>query len=360
MQDLITQCKKEYATIDAQLQQPDVMNDIKRMTQLSRRHAELSTIITKITRLDAIDQQMRDNAELLASDDPEMAQMATEENAALAREQDMLTREVERLLVPKDPNDDKDVILEIRAGAGGDESGLFAAELFRMYTRYASLQGWSVTILNTHATGVGGYKEIVCEISAGAKGKPVYSDLKYESGVHRVQRIPETEKQGRIHTSTATVAVLPKAEDVEIVIDPKDLRIDTFASSGPGGQSVNTTMSAVRITHIPTGTVVSCQDEKSQIKNKERAMGVLRSRIKQAEDERRAKEQGDARRSQIGTGDRSEKIRTYNFPQDRITDHRIKQNWSNIAGVLDGNLAPIITALQEEDARMKMASSTAD
>ncbi len=358
MKDLITQCKEEYTAIDAQLQQPDVINDIKRMTQLSRRHAELSTIITKIQRLDTIDRQMRDNAELLASNDPEIAQMATEENTTLAREHDTLTREIERLLVPKDPNDDKDIILEIRAGAGGDESGLFAAELFRMYTRYASLHGWTVTILNTHATGVGGYKEIICEISADTKGDPVYSNLKYESGVHRVQRIPETEKQGRIHTSTATVAVLPKAEDVEIIIDPKDLRIDTFASSGPGGQSVNTTMSAVRITHIPTGTVVSCQDEKSQIKNKERAMGVLRSRIKQAEDERRAKEQGDARRSQIGTGDRSEKIRTYNFPQDRITDHRIKKNWGNIASVLDGNLTPIITALQEEDARIKMTSST--
>ncbi len=356
MNDLIQQRKDEFAEIDKQLQDPAVVNDQKKMAELGRRHAELSGLITKIQRLEDITHEMHGNAEMISGDDAELSAMAVEENAALSREKDALAKEVDLLLVPKDPNDNKDVIMEIRAGAGGDESGLFAADLFRMYTRYADAQNWKVSILDSHTTGIGGYKEIVCEITAPANAEPVYSHLKYESGVHRVQRIPETEKQGRIHTSTATVAILPKAEEVDIEIHAKDLRIDTFASSGPGGQSVNTTMSAVRITHIPTGTVVSCQDEKSQIKNKERAMGVLRARIKQAQDEKRAKELGDARRDQIGTGDRSEKIRTYNFPQDRITDHRIKMNWSNIPGVLDGNLAPIITALQEEEARRKRAS----
>ncbi len=354
MDKLIQQCKEEYDTIDKQLQDPAIAQDPKKMATLGRRHTQLATILEKVRRLETITQQMQDNAQLLASDDADMAALAAEENAALAREKEQLQGELERLLIPKDPNDEKDVIVEIRAGAGGDESGLFAADLFRMYTRYAATQGWNVTILNTHPTGIGGYKEVICEISAPASAEPVYSRLKYESGVHRVQRIPETEKQGRVHTSTATVAILPKVEAVDITIDPKDLRIDTFASSGPGGQSVNTTMSAVRITHIPTGIVVSCQDEKSQIKNKERALSVLRARIKQAEDERQAKERGDERRSQIGTGDRSEKIRTYNFPQDRITDHRIKMNWSNINDILDGNLDPIITALQEEEARQKM------
>ncbi|MEN8252730.1 MAG: peptide chain release factor-like protein, partial [Patescibacteria group bacterium] len=235
---------------------------------------------------------------------------------------------------------------------------LFGANLFRMYSRFAEDNNWKVSILNSNATGIGGYKEIVFEISAPGDANPVYKYMKYESGVHRVQRIPETEKQGRIHTSTATVAVLPEAEDVEIDINEKDLRIDTFASSGPGGQSVNTTMSAVRITHIPTNTVVSCQDEKSQHKNKAKAMKVLRSRILQNEQEKHAKEVGDERRSQVGTGDRSEKIRTYNFPQDRITDHRIKKNWSGLEKTMDGNLNEIITALQEEDIRIKLEQQT--
>jgi peptide chain release factor 1 len=356
MQDIIAKCKTEYAEISEQLQDPAIVNNVQEMARLGRRQVELGGIMEKITRLETVTHDMQGNAEIInnSDSDPELAEMALAENTDLATEKESLQKEIEVMLLPKDPNDDKDIIVEIRAGAGGDESALFAAQLFRMYTRFAEEQGWRVSVMHTSPTGIGGMKEVIFEVDAGSNSEPVYALLKFESGVHRVQRIPETEKQGRIHTSTATVAVLPKAEEVDVVIDPKDLRIDTFASSGPGGQSVNTTMSAVRITHIPTGIVASCQDGKSQHKNKEQAMSVLRARILQAEQDARDKELGDARRSQIGTGDRSEKIRTYNVPQDRITDHRIKQNWSNVSGILDGALTPITDALREEDVKLKM------
>lgn len=352
MKAQIETIKKEYAEIQAQLNSPELVSDPKKMAELGKKQAEMTETISIISELEAIEKNMRENAEIVnMEEDGEMKQLAMDENIKLSEKKALSEKKLEVLLIPKDPNDGKNVIVEIRAGAGGDESALFATELFRMYSRFAEKNGWRVSILNSNSIGIGGYKEIIFEIT----GSMVFAKMKYESGVHRVQRVPETEKMGRVHTSTATVAVLPEAEEVELKIEEKDLRIDTFCSSGPGGQSVNTTKSAVRITHLPTDIVVSCQDEKSQIKNKDKAMKVLRSRLLQAQEEKISKELGDARKSQIGTGDRSEKIRTYNFPQDRITDHRVKQNWSNLPGILEGNLGDIINALSEEDKKLRMA-----
>jgi peptide chain release factor 1 len=336
MVEKLTAVETRYDQLTAEMADPAVQADTAKYRAHAKEVSELQPLVDAFRRYKEIESQVAATRELLK--DPDMQELAQEELRDLEARRDTLAAELKVLLIPKDPNDAKNVVLEIRAGTGGDEAALFASDLFRMYSRYAERQGWKLEVLNLSDTGVGGTKEVTALI----EGKAVFGRLKYESGVHRVQRVPATEASGRIHTSTATVAVLPEAEEVDIQIDPKDLRIDTFCSSGPGGQSVNTTYSAVRITHIPTGLVVSQQDEKSQIKNRAKAMKVLRSRLYEMEMRRQQEAIAKDRRTQVGTGDRSEKIRTYNFKENRITDHRFGYSMYQLTDALDGNIAELI------------------
>lgn len=348
IQDLLD----HYEQIKTMMSDPEVVTDQSRYREIAREFKRCEPIVKTYHSLEKTRTGLQDAREILEDPDAdsEMVELAQMEKEELEPQLEQLEKDLELLLLPPDPLDDKNIIMELRAGAGGDEAGLFVADLFRMYSRYADKVGWKTETLSTSETGVGGFKELSFSIS----GELVYSKLKFESGVHRVQRVPATESSGRIHTSTITVAVMPEVEEVDFEINPSDVRIDTFCASGPGGQSVNTTYSAVRLTHTPTGTVVSCQDEKSQIKNKEKAFKVLRARL--AEDERRRQEAKYAaqRSAQVGTGDRSEKIRTYNYPQGRVSDHRIGLTVHNLSGVLDGEVDSILDALIAEEHRKKL------
>ncbi len=349
MIDRLEATLEKYNSLTEELSKPEVLSDVKKMTSLSKEQASLADIIEKYKEYKKVVSDINDAKEML--DDKEMAAFAKEEISRLETEKENLEKELEVLLLPKDPNDDKNTIVEIRGAAGGDEANLFARDLFEMYSRYAENMGWKIEIINAVEGTSGGYSQIEFMV----KGENVYSKLKYESGTHRVQRVPSTESQGRVHTSTATVAVLPEVEDIDIEIKDSDIRVDVYRSSGAGGQGVNTTDSAVRITYLPTNTVVTCQNERSQLKNKEQAMKVLKSKIYEDLQKKQNAEIEDERRSKIGTGDRAEKIRTYNYPQNRVTDHRINLTIMQLDRIMQGKLDEIIEALINEDQRRKLA-----
>ncbi|ATD55938.1 peptide chain release factor 1 [Clostridium chauvoei] len=343
--------ENKYEELSVKISDPSIMANQSEWRKLCKEHADLEIIVTAYKEYKTVVEDLQANKEMLSEEsDKEMREMLSEEISMLTTREEELENEIQILLLPKDPNDDKNVFVEIRGGAGGDEAALFAANLFRMYTRYAENQRWTVELMSSNETDIGGFKEVVFMI----KGHGAYSKLKYESGVHRVQRVPDTESSGRIHTSTATVAVLPEVDDVEIEIHDKDLRIDVYRSSGNGGQCVNTTDSAVRITHLPTGMVVACQDEKSQLKNKEKAMKVLRSRLYEAAEAERMAGIAEDRKSQVGSGDRSERIRTYNYPQGRVTDHRIGLTLYKLETFLNGDIDEVLNGLMTADQAEKM------
>jgi peptide chain release factor 1 len=351
MIDRLTELEARYDEIGGLMADPQIAADPSQARSLGRERARLEPVVDALRDWRSIQEQLEAARGMLADSDAEVRAMAGDEVAALERRALELDARLRLLLVPRDPNDERDVILEIRAGAGGEEASLFAADLLRMYGRYADRRRWKVELLTTSESDAGGYKEVIAEVH----GDGAYSRLKFESGVHRVQRVPQTEASGRIHTSTATVSVLPEADDVEVQIDDRDLKVDVYRSSGPGGQSVNTTDSAVRVTHLPTGLVVAIQDEKSQHKNKAKALAVLRARLLEIEQRRQAAERGEQRRSQVGSGERSEKIRTYNFPDDRVTDHRIGLTVHNLPGLLEGDLDRVIEPLLQADQARRLA-----